>query len=219
MPPKLLLLNLLVILSSIEPIYTSSIQKRDTQQQKIESFRQNCHPKGSGNGCTCTVTDKSGKETTVQFNNDDECKKPIKQETVSENKKNLNAEFKEKYGGLKENCFPRPGRGCRCIEKDTDGNEVERRYELESDCKAPLRMRRANDPVREQAARNYAAVIDELKNKFKGLKEGCYPRPKGCLCVIGKDQDGRDIVERRMKDSDCKCQVGEKGSGCPAQGA
>lgn len=56
-------------------------------------------------------------------------------ETVSENKKNLNAEFKEKYGGLKENCFPRPGRGCRCIEKDTDGNEVERRYELESDCK------------------------------------------------------------------------------------
>ena len=38
--------------------------------------------------------------------------------------------------------------------------------------KAPLRMRRANDPVREQAARNYAAVIDELKNKFKGLKEG-----------------------------------------------
>lgn len=22
-----------------------------------------------------------------------------------------------------------------------------------------------------------------------------------------------------MKDSDCKCQVGEKGSGCPAQGA
>jgi hypothetical protein len=35
------------------------------------------------------------------------------------------------------------------------------------------------DPVAERARQNYAAVLDELKNKFAGLKEGCYPRPKG----------------------------------------
>ncbi|KAI6181001.1 hypothetical protein M3Y98_00782100 [Aphelenchoides besseyi] len=75
------------------------------------------------------------------------------------------------------------------------------------------------DPVREKAAQNYQAVLNELKDKFRGLKEGCFPRPKGCLCVIGKDGNGRDLTERRMKDSDCKCQPGERGNGCPATGA
>lgn len=69
---------------------------------------------------------------------------------------------------------------------------------------------------RERAQANYAAVVDELKNKFKGLKEGCFPRPKGCLCVIGKTPEGRDITERRMKDVDCKCKEGERGPECPA---
>lgn len=72
------------------------------------------------------------------------------------------------------------------------------------------------DPVRERAQENYKAVLNELHNKFKGLKEGCFPRPKGCLCVIGKTTEGRDITERRMKDSDCKCKEGERGPGCPA---
>lgn len=35
------------------------------------------------------------------------------------------------------------------------------------------------DPVREQAQANYRAVVNELNEKFKGLREGCYPRPKG----------------------------------------
>lgn len=41
----------------------------------------------------------------------------------------------------------------------------------------------------------------------------------GCLCVIGKDSEGRDITERRMKDSDCKCQPNERSRECPAPGA
>lgn len=89
------------------------------------------------------------------------------------------------------------------------------------------------DPVREKAQANYQLVINELKDKFKGLKEGCFPRPKGesplsssspsyssslsgCLCTIGKTPEGRDITERRMKDVDCKCKEGERGPGCPA---
>jgi hypothetical protein len=51
------------------------------------------------------------------------------------NKQKLNEEFTSKYGGLKTNCFPRPGRGCRCTEKDASGNEVIRRYESDADCK------------------------------------------------------------------------------------
>ncbi|VDK63810.1 unnamed protein product [Anisakis simplex] len=39
------------------------------------------------------------------------------------------------------------------------------------------------------------------------------------MCVIGKDKDGREITERRMKDRDCKCQPGERGKGCPVKGA
>lgn len=31
----------------------------------------------------------------------------------------------------------------------------------------------------EQARSNYNKVVEELKEKFKGLKDGCYPRPKG----------------------------------------
>lgn len=75
------------------------------------------------------------------------------------------------------------------------------------------------DPVREKAQQNYQAVLNELKEKFRGLKEGCFPRPKGCLCVIGKDVDGRDRTERRMKDADCKCASGDHSPGCPADGA
>jgi hypothetical protein len=152
-----------------------------------------------------------------------------------ENKAKLNEEFRAKYGGLKENCFPRPGKGCRCVEQDANGEDMEKKYESEGDCKVSLRARRdvrrpshgdsdapsqnVRDPVREKAQANYALVIEELKNKFKGLKEGCYPRPKGCLCVIGKDVDGRDITERRIKDSDCKCKPNERSRDCPAAGA
>jgi len=192
--------------------------------KKYASFRDNCFPRGSLNGCKCTATDGHGQEEVITFDTDDKCKKPVEIQTA-ENKKALNDEFKEKYGGLKENCFPRPSKGCRCSEKNATGHEVEKRYDTDADCKVPVstRVRRQNqnvrDPVRERAQQNYAAVINELKDKFRGLKEGCYPRPKGCLCVIGKDNEGRDITQRRMKDSDCKCHPNERSRECPAPAA
>jgi len=54
---------------------------------------------------------------------------------TAENKKKLNEEFEAKYGGMKDNCFPRPLRGCRCVEKDANGEEIEKRYEADADCK------------------------------------------------------------------------------------
>lgn len=203
-----------------------SVEKRDTAtliKEKFGDFKDNCYPRGSANGCRCTIEAANGAQAIQTFDNDEQCRKPVEVQTA-ENKAALNEEFTQKYGGLKENCFPRPGKGCRCTEKDASGNEVERRYEADADCKAPSRQKRqrdqnVRDPVRERAQQNYAAVVNELKDKFRGLKEGCYPRPKGCLCVIGKDNNGRDITERRMKDSDCKCQPGDRSRGCPAQGA
>jgi len=213
----------------------SVVRKRDTAsviQEKFANFREDCFPRGSG-GCKCTVKDSAGHEEITTFPTDDECKKPVEVQTA-ENKQKLNEEFKAKYGGLKDNCYPRPGRGCRCVEKNENGEETEKRYETDADCKVPAsgtRRRRdlqrqssgtdqnVRDPVREKAQANYALVIEELKNKFKGLKEGCFPRPKGCLCVIGKDVDGRDITERRMNDVDCKCQPNEQSRECPAQAA
>lgn len=38
---------------------------------------------------------------------------------------------------------------------------------------------------------------------------------EGCLCIIGKDGNGREITERRMNDADCKCKAGERGPECP----
>ncbi|VBB26482.1 unnamed protein product [Acanthocheilonema viteae] len=144
------------------------------------------------------------------------------------NKKQVNEDLKDRYGNYKEDCFPTPSGGCKCIERNADGDKMVRKYDDETECKIPQKIKRiaserpsqnVRDPVRERAQANYRAVINELNEKFKGLKEGCFPRPKGCLCVIGKDQDGRDITERRMKDRDCKCQPGERGHGCPTGGA
>jgi len=209
---------ILILASSVR---SSPYEKRDTSvlvKNKFGDFRENCFPRGSGHGCVCKVTDASGSEENIQFNDDNQCRKPVEIETA-ENKKKLNEEFTQKHGGLKENCFPRVT-GCVCTDKDAVGNEVQKRYESDADCKALTRKRRdTTDPIREQAQKNYAAVLDELNNKFKGLKEGCYPRPKGCLCVIGKDSEGRDITDRRKNDADCKCKPGERSRDCPAQGA
>jgi len=213
---------LLLSAFSLLPLISALRLQRDVPSEiksKYGNFRENCFPKATGHGCTCKVG-LNGEET-VQFTEDEKCKTPQEIKTA-ENKKQLNKEFEKKFGSLKENCYPRPKGGCRCAEKDAQGTEVERLYDSEVDCNVSARTRRAatvRDPVREQAQKNYAAVVDELKNKFKGLKEGCYPRPKGCLCVIGKGLEGRDITERRMKDSDCKCEPGDKSPGCPAQGA
>ncbi|KAL3108452.1 hypothetical protein niasHT_015374 [Heterodera trifolii] len=134
---------------------------------------------------------------------------------IAEKKDALNEEFTRKFGDLREGCFPRPkGKGCRCTVKGPMGHGEEKRFDRDEEMSQNVR-----DPVREKAQQNYAAVIDELKNKFKGLKQGCYPRPTGCLCVVGKDSAGREITERRRKETDCKCQKGERSAQCPADGA
>ncbi|KAK6749756.1 hypothetical protein RB195_002018 [Necator americanus] len=208
--------------------------------EKFGAFKDNCFPKPSG-GCKCNVDLGHGEEV-VEYGTDAQCRKSVESQTA-EHKKELNQEIKEKFGDFKENCFPKPSGGCKCNEKDALGNEVVTAYNNPSECR--IRSKRdvavgtqrqpvnanqqqqkyrqrdppsqnVRDPVRERAQANYAAVLDELHNKFKGLKEGCFPRPKGCLCVIGKTAEGRDITERRMKDADCKCKEGERGPGCPA---
>ncbi|KAF8375472.1 ccg-1 [Pristionchus pacificus] len=189
-------------------------------QQKFGAFKENCFPKPSG-GCKCNVDEGQG-EIVREFSEDSDCKKSLESQTA-DNKKKLNEEIKEKFGGFKENCFPKPSGGCKCNEKDAEGNEVVATYDDAAKCEASARVKReerpsqnVRDPVREKAQANYQLVINELKDKFKGLKEGCFPRPKGCLCTIGKTPEGRDITERRMKDVDCKCKEGERGPGCPA---
>ncbi|CDW53382.1 hypothetical protein TTRE_0000164601 [Trichuris trichiura] len=38
--------------------------------------------------------------------------------------------------------------------------------------------------VEEEARRNHARVIEEMKSRFSNYRENCYPRPKnGCRCV------------------------------------
>jgi hypothetical protein len=46
----------------------------------------------------------------------------------------LNEEFKEKFGALRENCFPRPSGGCRCNEKNAQGDEITVNYDSISEC-------------------------------------------------------------------------------------
>ncbi|CAG9539670.1 unnamed protein product [Cercopithifilaria johnstoni] len=209
---------------TIPSITSVRVMKRDTAavlKKMHDNLRENCFPRPSG-GCMCTVKQRNGAETVENYDSDEQCKLDITVQTVH-NKKELGEEIKDRYGNYKEDCFPTPSGGCKCIERNATGDKVVRKYDDETQCKIPLMIRRTTqsvrDPVRERAQANYRAVINELNEKFKGLKEGCFPRPKGCLCVIGKDQDGRDITERRMKDRDCKCQPGERGHGCPTDGA
>uniref|UniRef100_A0A0M3ICK0 Thyroglobulin type-1 domain-containing protein n=1 Tax=Ascaris lumbricoides TaxID=6252 RepID=A0A0M3ICK0_ASCLU len=217
----------------IEDVLETALKKQEVNEQikeKFGDFKENCFPKPSG-GCRCNEKDANGNEVVARYDSEADCKVPLLMSVAvhtAENKKKVNEEIKQKFGAFKENCFPRPSGGCSCNEKDAHGKEVVAKYNSDAECKLPARMKRTaaqrpsqnvRDPVREKAQANYAAVVNELNEKFKGLKEGCFPRPKGCLCVIGKDKNGRDITERRMKDKDCKCQPGERGKGCPVGGA
>jgi hypothetical protein len=53
---------------------------------------------------------------------------------TAENKAKLNAEFKEKFANMRANCFPRASSGCRCTEKDENGNEITKNYDSPSEC-------------------------------------------------------------------------------------
>ncbi|KAK0398463.1 hypothetical protein QR680_002598 [Steinernema hermaphroditum] len=192
-------------------------------KQKYGNLKENCFPKPKS-GCRCNVKDENGAEVVRNFEKEEDCR-DVMDESAKEAKAAVNEEIKQKFGQFKENCFPKPSGGCKCNEKDANGNEMVATYGSDAECKVSVsgRVKRGSqnvrDPVREQAQRNYAAVVNELNEKFKGLKENCFPRPKGCMCIIGKDKDGREINERRMKDKDCKCQPGERGNGCPVGGA
>uniref|UniRef100_A0AC35U7A8 Thyroglobulin type-1 domain-containing protein n=1 Tax=Rhabditophanes sp. KR3021 TaxID=114890 RepID=A0AC35U7A8_9BILA len=236
--------------------------KRDTAvliNQQFGDFKENCYPIPSG-GCSCTSSNSENEAPTI-YKDVQLCKKPIEVQTF-ENKMKMNEEFKKRVGSMRENCFPKPSGGCKCVEGD-DGEErivihkdiaacqisaetrVKRKvaymqykpncsakagggcictihnrsgldtvqsYYKDSECKVATE---AKDPVREAAQANYAKVVEELNNKFKGLRENCYPRPKGCMCIVGKDSLGHDINERRMTDSTCKCADGEVSKECP----
>uniref|UniRef100_A0A7E4ZY21 Thyroglobulin type-1 domain-containing protein n=1 Tax=Panagrellus redivivus TaxID=6233 RepID=A0A7E4ZY21_PANRE len=204
----------------------------DEFKNKYANLREGCFPRPKA-GCRCAEKDAEGNEVTKLYNSTSECS-DVDAATV-ENARKVKEELLQKYANLRDNCFPRPKSGCRCNEKDSEGNEIVARYDTNAECQvqpAATRVKRGQvisssqsdrpsqnvrDPVREKAQANYAAVVNELKQKFAGLREGCYPRPKGCLCVTGKDQDGRELTQRYMKDSDCKCQAGSPG--CPAAGA
>uniref|UniRef100_A0A0N5CGY1 Uncharacterized protein n=1 Tax=Strongyloides papillosus TaxID=174720 RepID=A0A0N5CGY1_STREA len=237
--------------------------KRDTAiliQNAFGNFKDGCYPKPNG-GCRCSINVNGAEEEQV-FNNLDDCKKPVEVQTAL-NKIELNKEFKIVAGNMKDNCFPKPSGGCKCTEKDGDGNEIvvpyddvaqcrenEKRlkrrvqygkyksncvaksnggcictikrsgldttqtYTKDADCKE---LEEPVDPVTEQAKANYAKVIQELKTKFAGLKENCFPRPKGCMCIVGKDSLGHEITQKRWTDAECKCAEGEISKECPAK--
>lgn len=211
---------------AVETILNKALVNEEIQE-KFGDFKENCFPKPSG-GCKCNEKNAKGEDEVVVYSKTESCRVP---KDVVAQKQKVNEEIKARYGNFKENCFPKPSGGCKCNEKNAAGEEIVATYNTDAECKVQVRSKRATaratsapsqnvrDPVREKAQQNYRAVIDELNEKFKGLREGCFPRPKGCLCVVGKDRDGRDITERRMKDADCKCKEGERGNGCPAGGA
>ncbi|PIO63293.1 hypothetical protein TELCIR_15106 [Teladorsagia circumcincta] len=170
-------------------------------KDKFGDFKENCFPKPSG-GCKCNEKDAHGNEVVTAYNNAEECK-------VSRVKRDVGVATQRQPSSVhqthqKARARDQPSQNVR----DPVRLSIYRLIDL-------LHLSKLYG-FRERAQANYAAVLDELHNKFKGLKEGCFPRPKGCLCVIGKTAEGRDITERRMKDADCKCKEGERGHGCPA---
>lgn len=110
------------------------------------------------------------------------------------NKAALNQEFKKTFGGLREGCFPRPKKGCRCVEKDANGNEETKLYDTPEQCQGPSA----------EAKEAKAKLNEQFKQKFGNLKENCFPRPKkGCRCV-SKDASGNEEIKLFDADSDCK---------------
>uniref|UniRef100_A0A1I7XC45 Secreted protein n=1 Tax=Heterorhabditis bacteriophora TaxID=37862 RepID=A0A1I7XC45_HETBA len=189
--------------------------------QKFGDFKDNCYPKPSG-GCKCNVDLGNGEEV-VEYALDALCKKRT-EELTSEHKKNLNDEIKEKFGDFRENCFPKPSGGCKCNEKDAHGNEVVATYNNANQCKVQKTKRDRGTGVQYQPAnvnqnlQKQQLRKDDLPSQNVRDPVSIYHKKgiiSGCLCVIGKTAEGRDITERRMKDAECKCKEGEKGPGCP----
>ncbi|KAK5984044.1 hypothetical protein GCK32_019725, partial [Trichostrongylus colubriformis] len=61
-------------------------------------FRPNCHPKPMG-GCKCDITE-GDMRTEIEFDTNEDCKKPLEMVTA-DNKKKLNKEIEQKFGGFK----------------------------------------------------------------------------------------------------------------------
>ncbi|VDM28049.1 unnamed protein product [Toxocara canis] len=150
--------------------------KRDTAAvltQRYGNFKDECFPRPSG-GCNCNVKDSSGVQRVKSFNTDAECKVPIEGQFVTNRVDNLletalkkqevNEQIKQKFGNLKENCFPKPSGGCKCNEMDSNGNEVVRSYDSEADCNLPLPMSIAGNRKRYQTKRITKRVFRCSKN-------------------------------------------------------
>ncbi|KRX23269.1 hypothetical protein T07_11411, partial [Trichinella nelsoni] len=59
------------------------------------------------------------------------------------------------------------------------------------------------EQIEKEAHANHKKVIEEMTNRFKDLKDNCFPRPKkGCRCT---QPDGRLMYYD--KDEDCKIKI------------
>uniref|UniRef100_A0A0N5A3H6 Uncharacterized protein n=1 Tax=Parastrongyloides trichosuri TaxID=131310 RepID=A0A0N5A3H6_PARTI len=164
------------------------------------NMKDNCFPKPSG-GCKCTEKNSKGEEEIVAYNDIAQCRDS-----------NERIKRRVQYGKFKPNCVSKLGGGCVCTLKKA-GLDTVQTYTKDSDCKE---IEEPVDPVVERAKANYGKVVQELKAKFKGLRENCFPRPKGCMCIVGKDSLGHEINEKRWTDAECKCAEGEVSKECPA---
>ncbi|KJH46359.1 hypothetical protein DICVIV_07569 [Dictyocaulus viviparus] len=211
-------IDTLVEFASDEELATADNKKKLNEEinKKYGDFKENCFPKPSG-GCKCNV-DLGHGEQVMEYSSNAECRKSIEDknpapmckifeylEKTAQNKANLNEEIEGKFGNFKENCFPKPSGGCRCNEKDAHGNEVVTSYNNAAECKINRISRDVGVATQRQPLN---ANVYQQKVRSRD--------PPRCLCVVGKTAEGRDITERRMKDSDCKCKEGERGPGCQA---
>ncbi|CAJ0600881.1 unnamed protein product [Cylicocyclus nassatus] len=138
-------------------------------------FRENCFMKPGG-GCKCDIKD-GAIDTLIEFATDDECKKPIEMVTA-ENKKNLAKEIQQKFGGFKDNCFPKPSGGCKCNVDMGFGEETRKEFSSNADCKKSIESK-SQIRIRRTKAENKKELNEEIKEKFGDFKENCFPKPAG----------------------------------------
>uniref|UniRef100_A0A915DIX9 Uncharacterized protein n=1 Tax=Ditylenchus dipsaci TaxID=166011 RepID=A0A915DIX9_9BILA len=182
--------------------------------RKYANFRDNCFPRGSGSGCRCSTTNSLGQEETISFDTDDKCNKRWRSRLLK-TRKQLTRSSSRNMADSRRIASLDLAKAVDATKK----TQLVRRWKCVMRLMPTARCVNPGECVVKVRRSQSEPVINELKDKFRGLKEGCYPRPKGCLCVIGKNSEGRDITQRRLKDSDCKCQPNERSRDCPAPAA
>jgi len=160
-------------------------------EEKAKHLREGCYPRPRG--CLCEIgEDSDGNPQTERLYTDEEC--------------TTNA-YEEGMHGSTEDEEEEDRKARKFVKRNPQDEEVENEEEDgEESHEIGKRDRNSQDPdpVREKAQANYNKVVEELNDRFRNYKENCYPRPKGCLCVIGTDSNGQDITKRIHDDRECK---------------